>query len=197
MNWHDYIWVSDNWHAQGHSQSFLALRCVQWTYEREHFLKTTMVLIAKLIETQNVEKKKWFGFFGYTIKKNNSLVFQIVVYFLICFIVFVCVLAKITTTLSRFTLKKCMSNLWLDKSCLLSFQFIKITSKQGKLKLNFINTIRKIPVLAMVCIRYWHSLTSGHSTVCLWAMCVCVCVCVCAVQSGCVRLNQGVKQGLD
>ncbi len=60
-----------------------------------------MVLIAKLIETQNVEGKKMVWLFGYTIKKNNSLVFQIVVYFLICFIVFVCVLAKMTTTLSH------------------------------------------------------------------------------------------------
>ncbi len=32
MNWRDSIRASDNRHAQGHSQSVLALRSVEWTY---------------------------------------------------------------------------------------------------------------------------------------------------------------------
>ncbi len=30
---------SDNRHAQGRSQSVLALRSIEWTYEREHMLR--------------------------------------------------------------------------------------------------------------------------------------------------------------
>ncbi len=38
MNWHNFIRASDNRHAQGRSQTVLALRSVEWTYEREQIL---------------------------------------------------------------------------------------------------------------------------------------------------------------